>query len=56
MTDKMLRYLLLQGFRLYVHRRIAVYKRRAIVAGLGAVVVAGVIAAGKQAAGRSGDS
>ncbi len=51
MTDKLLRYLVWQGFRLYVHRRLAVYKRRAIVGGLGAVVIAGVVVAGRQAAG-----
>ena len=46
MADKILGILVWQGARLYVRRRFRRHRREAIVAGLGTVVIAGVIIAG----------
>lgn len=53
MGYKILGFLVWQGGRMYLRRRFTGFKRKAIVAGLGAVVVAGVVAAGRQAASSS---
>ena len=46
MADKILGILVWQGARLYVRRRFRRHRREAIVAGLGTVVIAGVVIAG----------
>ena len=46
MTDKILGILVWQGARLYLRRRLRRHRREAIVAGLGAVLIAGVVMAG----------
>ena len=46
MADKILGILVWQGARLYVRRRFRRHRREAIVAGLGTVVIAGVIITG----------
>ena len=53
MADRILGFLVWQGARLYVRRRFRGFRRTAIVAGLGVVVVAGVVAAGRQASSAS---
>ncbi len=50
MGYKILGFVVWQGGRLYLRRRYSGVKRKAIVAGLGAVIVAGVVVAGRQAA------
>ena len=49
MADKILGILVWHGARLYVRRRFRRHRRQAIVAGLGAVVLAGVVMAGREA-------
>lgn len=49
MADKILGILVWQGARLYARRRFKHYRRKAIVAGVGAVVIAGVVIAGREA-------
>ena len=46
MADKILGILVWQGARLYMRRRFRRHRREAIVAGLGAVLIAGVVMAG----------
>ncbi len=48
MVHKILGILVWQGVRLYVRRRFSGYRRQAIVAGLGAAVIAGVVTAGRR--------
>jgi hypothetical protein len=49
MADKILGILVWQGARLYARRRFKRYRRQALFAGLGAVVLAGVVMAGREA-------
>ena len=53
MGYKVLGFVVWHGARLYLRTRITGFKRKAIVAGLGAIVVAGVVAAGREATNQS---
>jgi hypothetical protein len=48
MGYKILGYAVWQGSKWYLRRRFSGYRRKAAIAGLSAVVVAGILAAGRQ--------
>jgi hypothetical protein len=56
MGYKILGFIVWQGGRLFVRSRFTGFQRKAIVAGLGAVVIAGVVAAGRGATSSSDPS
>jgi hypothetical protein len=49
MGYKVLGFAVWQGSKWYLRRRMSGFRRKAAIAGVGAVVVAGVLAAGRQA-------
>jgi hypothetical protein len=50
MGYKLLGFVVWQGSKWYLRRRMSGFQRKAVIAGLAAVVVGGVIAAGRQQA------
>jgi hypothetical protein len=48
MGYKLLGFAVWQGSKWYLRRRMTGYRRKAVIAGLSAVVIAGVIAAGRK--------
>ena len=56
MGYKILGFIVWQGGRLYIRGHFSGFQRKAIVAGLGAVVIAGVVAAGRGATSSSSPS
>jgi len=55
MAYKVLGFVVWQGSRWYLRRRLQGVGRKAAIAGASAAVVAGVVLAGRQASGRSDD-
>jgi len=49
MGYKILGFVVWQGARLYLRSRFTGFRRKAVIAGLGVIIVAGVVAAGREA-------